>query len=56
MDYINNEDSLIKANNSVVKQLHEKYGESDYKHKNEFTKEEIESLISYLATYQNNLK
>lgn len=56
MDYINNEDSLIKANNSVVKQLHEKYGENDYKHKNEFTKEEIESLIYYLATYQNNLK
>ncbi|MEE1897127.1 cytochrome c [Flavobacterium rakeshii] len=56
MDYINNEDSLIKANNSIVKQLHEKYGENDYKHKNEFTKEEIESLIYYLAPYQNNLK
>lgn len=56
MDYINNEDSLIKANNSVVKQLHQKYGENDYKHKNEFTKEEIESLISYIVFYQNNRK
>ncbi|MFL9836362.1 cytochrome c [Flavobacterium sp. ST-75] len=54
MDYINNEDSLIKVNNSVVKQLLQKYGENDYKHKNEFTKEEIESLISYIVFYQNN--
>lgn len=52
--YINNEDSLIRANNRIVKQLHKKYGESEYKHKNEFTKEEMESLISYIAFYQNN--
>ena len=28
MGYINNEDSLIKTNNNIVKRLHKKYGET----------------------------
>lgn len=53
-DYINDEESLIKANIEIVREFHEnKYGTNGYLHKNDFSKEKIKSILIYI-NYRHN--
>lgn len=47
-NFVQNQDSLINANDSTALQIRERYGNVGYSHKFRFTDQELKSLIFYL--------